>query len=293
MSLEGPSGRPGRRPEGAPEGAPKAAADHLEKAMIRRESGGVEYLVFESLAALPWLRHAVLTRRGPGGADWTFSFSPGVDPEAVASNLRLVESALGLPPVALVGQVHGAEALVLAAGDDYAPKSPGSVRAGYDAIVGRSGRSLMIRVADCQAVILADPATRLVAVVHSGWRGSAANVLGRTVEAMRSLGAEPAGMLAAVGPSLGPCCAEMVNHRSELPEELWRFKGPKPDHFDFWAASRHQLAMAGVPEASVEIAGICTRCAPGFFSYRRGDAGRFAVVAAAVPGPASGLEAAS
>lgn len=250
--------------------------------MIRVESKGLAYYVFENLSNQPWLRHAVLTRHGPGGADWTLSLADSIEPAARAANLQAVESLLGAGPLALVGQVHGTEALVLERGELYAPKSASEMKNGYDAIIGGPGRSMMVRLADCQGVILADPQTRLVAVVHSGWRGSSANIAGKTVERLSALGARPSNLLAGVGPSLGPCCAEMVNYRSELSEDLWPFKTEKADHFDFWAATRHQLERAGVLSENIEIAGLCTKCHPDFYSYRRGDNGRFAVAAGAV-----------
>jgi YfiH family protein len=250
--------------------------------MIRRLVRDIPHHRFESLAALPWLGQAVLTRQGPGGGDWTLSFGGPEGPARVAENLGLLEAAFGFP-LALVGQVHGTEALVLSPGERYAPKTPAEVRGGFDAIVFGPGQGAMIRVADCQAVILASPETKLAAVVHSGWRGSAANVLGRTVSKMAALGAKPENTLAAIGPSLGPCCAEMINYRTELPEELWSFKAEKKDHFDFWAISRFQLERAGLAPENIETAGVCTRCDDSYYSHRRGDKGRFAVLAGVTP----------
>jgi YfiH family protein len=247
--------------------------------MIPVRLNSIDFYVFESLAPLSWLTHAVLARKGPDGRDWTLTFGGPENAGSVASNLASVEELLDAGPLAIVGQVHGTEALVLDPGQSYAPKSPDEVLHGYDAIVGGPGQAMMVRLADCQGVILADPATRTVAVVHSGWRGTAADILGRTVALLASKGIDPKGLLAAAGPSLGPCCAEMVNYRQELPEPLWGFKADKPDHFDFWAMTRHQLETAGLSPANIEIAGRCTRCDPEFYSYRRGDKGRFGVAA--------------
>ena len=115
------------------------------------------------------MRHAVFSRKGPNGADWSLSLSQSSDPGKVSENLSLIESAIGIGPLSIVGQVHGTEALFLSPGEVYAPKIPSEVRSGYDAIVGGPGQALMVRLADCQGIILADPQTRTVAVVHSGW----------------------------------------------------------------------------------------------------------------------------
>jgi copper oxidase (laccase) domain-containing protein len=69
-----------------------------------------------------------------------------------------------------------------------------------------TGVALMVKQADCQAVILFDPEKKVVANVHCGWRGNTANLLGRVIDRMKaSFGCTPAALRAAIGPSLGPC----------------------------------------------------------------------------------------
>ena len=65
-------------------------------------------------------------------------------------------------------------------------------------------------------------------------------------------GLNPAGTLAAVSPSLGPCCAEFVNYRREIPEKFWSFQ-VRPEYFDFWAITRDQLTSAGICEENIEF----------------------------------------
>jgi hypothetical protein len=92
-------------------------------------------------------------------------------------------------------------------------------------------------------------------------------------------GCRPNRILAGIGPSLGPCCAEFINYKTEIPREFWRYKGPD-DHFDFWAISFDQLLNAGVRAKHIESSQICTRCRTDeFFSYRaEKTTGRFAAV---------------
>jgi YfiH family protein len=167
--------------------------------------------------------------------------------------------------------------------DQYQPRSPEEVREGFDAMVApEPGVSLLIKMADCQGVLLYDPASKILGLAHSGWRGSVRNILAKTVGAMAGCGADPGRMLAGVAPSLGPCCAEFVNYRAELPEEFWNFR-VNETHFDFWAISRKQLTDCGLKAENIEIAGICTKCSPEYFSYRRGDDwGRFGLLAGVV-----------
>ncbi|MDR3135605.1 MAG: polyphenol oxidase family protein [Deltaproteobacteria bacterium] len=251
--------------------------------MIINSIDEVSYYSFELLAPYPELRHGIMCRRGPDGKEWTFSYGPENDVEKVNSNIDQACQALGLKRAIFVGQVHGIKPLVLAPTENYLPRKPEDVFQGFDAIISAFGQSMMVKVADCQGIIIYDPASRVLALVHSGWRGSAKNIVGRTIRAMVSLfKLDPATFLACVSPSLGPCCAEFINYKDELPQEFWAFKDER-DYFDFTAVTRSQLEKAGVKEQNIEFSGICSRCSKDFYSHRRGDKGRFAIIAGVVP----------
>ena len=240
-----------------------------------REVNSLKWYEFPGLAAHPELSHGVFTRRGgvsgPGGGELSLAFNEIDPPENVVTNLGRAEAALNLPPAAFVRQTHSAEVLVVRPEDGYHPRAPGEARPGYDALLAPlPGVALLVKVADCQAALLYDPETRALALVHSGWRGSVQNILGRTVTALAAAGALAARLKAAISPSLGPCCAEFVNHRAELPPGFRPFMVSE-NFFDFWAISRSQLTGAGLKKENIETAEICTRCSPEFYSYRRGD----------------------
>ncbi len=137
--------------------------------------------------------------------------------------------------------------------------------------------TLMVEVADCQGILIYDPVTRSVGAVHSGWRGSTLNIIGKTIKKMtETYGASPSDMRVAISPSLGPCCAEFSDPKNELPEFCHPFIG-EDNHVDFWALSTKQCLDAGVPEDQIELAGECSKCQPGYLSYRNGDSGRMGV----------------
>ena len=190
-------------------------------------------------------------------------------------NRALIREELGLSRLVSARQVHGDSVLVV----DWLPEADVEL-ADHDALMTNiAGLGLMIQQADCQAIMLYDPEHGAVANIHSGWRGSVANIIAKTVAAMTAVyKTRPGSLCAAISPSLGPCCGEFVNYRQELPKALHGYQA-RPNHFDFWAISRDQLRNSGVRSEQIEIARSCTVCEGDYFSYRReGLTGRFASV---------------
>lgn len=238
--------------------------------LLIEEAGGLLCYRSSLLDAFPEVVHGFFGRQGGVSPEpyhsLNLSFTVGDQSARVVRNRALVQQALGLTALASATQVHGCrEALVTAARSAAAEEIP-------DAdilITGQPGLGLLIKQADCQAVMLYDPVRRVAANVHSGWRGQVGNILGNAVNGLQKSGSRPEDLVAAISPSLGPCCAEFRNFRQELPPDLWSYQ-VRPTYFDLWALSRDQLLAAGLKAPQIDIAGICTRCrGDQFFSYRR------------------------
>ena len=170
----------------------------------------------------------------------------------------------GWPSIARVRQVHGNH--VVPASDPAGhPAEPTEA----DGIVtAQPGRAIGILTADCVPILLADTRLRVVAALHAGWRGTAAAIATAGVRSMvEKHGSRPQDLIAAIGPSIGPCCyAVGPDLHAHFAPGL--FTG---DHLDLWEANRRQLAAAGVPD--ITVLAECTGCtfANGerkYFSYR-------------------------
>lgn len=233
-----------------------------------------------------FLVHGVFNRHGgvSSAPHNSLNVSFGVNDTAkhVQKNRAIIQNSLNIETLISAKQVHGTEILVL---DKDTTNSHEIIAThefhdGYDSLISNiPGVALMVQQADCQAVMLVDPQKKVVANVHCGWRCSVDNIIGKTVTKMQhQFGVNPKEILAGISPSLGPCCAEFINFKTELPSPFWDYQ-IKPNYFDFWQISKDQLQKAGVQDGNIEISSICTACNCDWFSYRREqETGRFCSV---------------
>lgn len=250
----------------------------MAEPMVFESRNGLKLGRFAHFSRFAGLRHGVFARTGGASpvpyASLNTAQSVGDAPDRVARNRRKVQAALG-GRLVFARQVHGTEARVLARADGPPDLRPPQADA---LITDIPGLTLVIQVADCQPVFLYDPVKQVVANIHSGWRGSVQNIIGATISTLKAVfNSQPAELLAGIGPSLGPCCAEFVRYSAEIPQRYWRYKDDR-DHFDFWAISQDQLMEAGVLKENIALAGWCSKCHPELFFSYRGEkrTGRFA-----------------
>jgi YfiH family protein len=280
--------------------------------VIERQTEHCEYLQFKQLAEIPGLVHAVFTRRRG------FSLSPfaglnassvtGDDPVAVARNKAAIVSALQLPLVA-TRPVHGASTALVRretaderTGNKWLEPFRARLRVtDADAMLtDQAGFALCWAYGDCAPILLFDPEHTAFALVHAGWRGTAAGVVPAAVAAMSEhFGARPSALLAGIGPAISACCYQVSDKvreafaRNPLAWECAEFveRAPgtacKPDgkeggglYLDIASSNYRQLLAAGVRAEHIESCGYCTGCHTDlFYSHRREPwpSGRFAV----------------
>ncbi len=256
-----------------------------------------ETLCFSIFSEHDFLVHGVFNRYG-GVSPTPFhslnvNFGVGDEVKHVQKNRAIIQNGLNIETLISANQVHGTEVLLLdkISANSHETKTtvtrPTHWNAaiceqydGYDAFISNiPGVALMVQQADCQAVLLFDPVQKIVANIHCGWRGSVNNIIDQTVAKMqKQFGVNPKKILAGISPSLGPCCAEFIHFKSELPPSFWEYQ-TRPNYFDFWEISKDQLQAAGIDAANIEISSICTACNSDWFSYRRDkETGRFCSV---------------
>jgi hypothetical protein len=228
----------------------------------------------------------------------------GTGPLTPGDGWHRVARAMGIPPRSIVRlrQVHGTRVVILRRHDAFPSEAP-DWSVGDIAASDHPGAALSVRVADCVPILLADRRSGSVAAVHAGWRGTAAGAARSAVEALgERFGSAPHDLIAAVGPSIGPCCYRVGQDvRAEFEAagvrnvelDAWFSRTPAapalrgvpgtdpaasgggPALFlDTWTANADQLRDAGVPAQQVHVSRICTSCHRDVFHSYRVDGAR-------------------
>lgn len=220
-------------------------------------------------------RHGFFTRKGGASSGLYAGLNCGRgssdQSDAVAVNRARVAEAMGVAPARLVNlhQVHSPDVVTVTAATDLA-----ALRVTHaDALVtAEAGVALTVLTADCQPVLLADPAAGVIGAAHAGWKGTLAGVLEATVAAMRDLGARD--IRAVVGPAISQRAYEVGE------EVMDQFLAEDPENARFFAGGpngRPLFDLPGMGVARLRAAGVeaewsrhCTYSDPAlFFSYRR------------------------
>ncbi len=239
------------------------------------QTNGVTYYGFPNLEAVSFVRHGFSTRLG-GVSDGIFesmnlSFTRGDEEARVRENFARFCAAVGVDHRNAVVSAQEHHTVVYNA--TAADRGRGVMRErGYTDIDGlltdEPDVVLFTQYADCVPLFFADPVKRVVGTAHAGWRGTAAQMGAVMVERMVSdYGCRREDIVAAVGPSIGPCCfevdepvrlafAESISFAAECTREV----GGGKSYIDLWEINRRTLVEAGVKPEHITVTDLCTRC---------------------------------
>ena len=252
--------------------------------VITKKVDKLEYLVAEGIS----VPHCFTTRRGGVSKGYLSSLNLGLhrgdDPANVEENFRILADALGISPedFVLTKQIHSDIVVKVGRADRGKHMVEGASPVCDALITNEPGVALVVFTADCTPILLHDPLTGAVGAVHAGWRGTAAGIAAKTVEAMvREFGCDPKNIHAAVGPNISFCCFETDR---DVPDAMVEALGDaakafiRPSGHKFYVNLKEINALwlrrAGVTH--IELSDACTVCQSDvYWSHRvtRGERG--------------------
>jgi polyphenol oxidase len=139
---------------------------------------------------------------------------------------------------------------------------------------------LAIKTADCVPILLFDPINKAIGAVHSGWKGTAQNIVGKTIRAMiQNFSSDPVNMIAVIGPCIGSKKYEVgVDVIQKIKSAIFNDKSI-PNHentqggkafLDLTLANVQLIIKEGILDKNIETSDLCTFSRKeDFFSARR------------------------
>ena len=246
-------------------------------AIVTKQKDTIEYLQAEGLC----VPHCFTTRLGGVSTGHLSSLNIGIHrgdtPENVAENYRILGDLLGITTENFVvtRQTHSDIIRKVGRSDRGNALLSGASPECDGLITNEPGVALVVFTADCTPILLHDPKTGAVGAVHAGWRGTAAGIAAKAVDAMvENYGCNPEDICAAIGPNIGQCCFETGE---DVPLAMTAALGSDAQDSIRKAGSKYYvnlkelnalwLRRTGV--AHIEISSDCTACQPHrFWSHR-------------------------
>jgi polyphenol oxidase len=205
-----------------------------------------------------------------------YGLGDGEPPAETLARWRALQAELAemAPRLASARQIHGAKVLEHGEGSDGWTRHAG---ADGHLTVAR-GVACAVTVADCVPVFIAHP-SGAVALLHAGWRGTAARIVEKGIGRLVDLGFDAADLRVHLGPAI---CGRCYQVGPDVFEQLTGWQTIRNRNVDLRALLAEQAKESGVRQLSASP--HCTRCDNDrFFSHRAGDAGRqVAVIVSAV-----------
>ena len=177
--------------------------------------------------------------------------------EYIANELSFSSSILAIPE-----QIHSSNVVIA--------DKPG-IYYGVDGLVtNTSNMTLCLKVADCVPIFLFELKSKIVGLVHAGWRGAINGIVQNSLEKMLELGANIKEIKIYLGPSIGKCCYEVHNDVAEYFNREMKFKLINGKwKIGIKEQISYLLIKSGVLQGNIKISSVCTFEIKKYHSYRR------------------------
>jgi YfiH family protein len=240
---------------------------------LYKECCGVSYFTSSQLEETGLVKHFFSTRLGGKSSGAYKSLNLGIytddNKEDVEDNMDLIFKASNMSLVNCIylRQIHSSNFRIIE--DKYDSITKGQ---DGDAIITKQ-KCIPIGVftADCVPILILDKGKGIIASVHAGWKGTYNKISYKVINYMiDNFGTAPSDIIAAIGPSIGPCCFQVGDDVARN----FKFTQKINEKFyvDLWSENIYQITDCGVPKENIDTSKLCSKCNREFFySYRRDD----------------------
>lgn len=244
----------------------------------------VPLITYDKLSETALVEHGFSTRKGGVSkgyfSEMNLSFTRGDDEQSVLENYKIIAKRLNVEytDMVLSSQTHTTNIRIVTEDD----RGKGIIKPkDYDDVDGLMtnvrGIPLVTFYADCVPLFFLDKVNKVIALSHSGWRGTVGKMGLVTVNKMMEVyGSRPQNIVACIGPSICIDCYEVSEevieqfYSSFRSSEMFYKKENGKYQLDLWKANEMVLAEAGILKDNIENRRICTCCNSDYlFSHRK------------------------
>ena len=179
-------------------------------------------------------------------------------------NLETLKTYYDLQSIGYLNQIHS----------DIIFNFDGNIKDGDALITDKNKTAIGVFTADCVPVILVDSRQGAIAAVHSGWKGTKALIVSKTIESLQeNYGTKPVDIRVYIGPHIGGCCYEVSRELIDefTSEDIYsNIKINNGNKLDLENCIFAQLINKGIKKENVFTTNICTACNKQYelYSYR-------------------------
>ncbi|MCG8500124.1 MAG: peptidoglycan editing factor PgeF [Firmicutes bacterium] len=258
--------------------------------------GRLEYLTIPAFENAGLVAHCFTTRLGGVSTGECETLNMGLYRndirENVMENYRIITKQVGIDYNGLVfsNQVHDDKIADVTDGDRGMQPFGEGIERGIDGLItDEPDVPLITFYADCVPLFFLDPVQKVIALVHSGWRGTVKQIGKKAIGKMiNEYGCRAEDILTAIGPSIGKCHFEVDR---PVAEAFYKAYGPCAKgfieekqngkyHIDLWTANILQFKEIGIRERNITLAQECTCCNRHIYFSHRGNKGKTGSLAA-------------
>lgn len=187
--------------------------------------------------------------------------------DAGKSNIENLKNIFGVDHIGFLNQCHS----------DIVNIYNGTTLDGDAIITDKINTAVGVFTADCVPVLIFDIEKKVVAAVHSGWRGTYSKIVLKTIQRMISeYGSSKDNLRIYIGPHIKDCCYEVGDEVIDKfqNDEIYKDKNIfNENKLSMEKCIVTQLKSINIDENNIKSIGCCTYCStnPKLYSYRRGE----------------------